>query len=141
MSDLEAEFAEFVVSFVLRIFILALHKAKVSNEAQVKKKKRSAGQFFGLGGRGERGNAGLTSAADDLAADTLMKLGSKARLALTLTYFLAKICVDRAENERKFAKNWQLPYRGASPRPCRRRGAPGAACAPSPAAPLVRSQA
>ena len=25
-------------------------------------------------------------------------------------YFLAKIGADTAENEQKFAKNWQLPY-------------------------------
>ena len=42
MSDLEAEFAEFVVSFVLRIFILALQRAKVSNEAQMGKKENEA---------------------------------------------------------------------------------------------------
>ena len=29
---------------------------------------------------------------------------------LQKAYFLAKIGVDTAENERKFAKNWRLPY-------------------------------
>ena len=46
MSDLEAEFAEFKVSFVLRIFILALQRAKVSNEAQVKKKNEAQVNFL-----------------------------------------------------------------------------------------------
>ena len=38
-------------------------------------------------------------------------------------YFLAKIGADTAENERNFAKNWQLPY-GSSDgaRPVRQAG-------------------
>ena len=32
-------------------------------------------------------------------------------------YFLAKIGADTAENERNFAKNWQLPY-GSSAAAC-----------------------
>ena len=37
-------------------------------------------------------------------------------------YLLAKIGADTAENERHFAKNWQLPYGSTGPRRVELRG-------------------